>query len=248
MRRPSDHDRASFARDGFLLWTPRIPDLDRLAAAVAALPYPTPPAEVRLQDAWRDSQAVRTLATLPDVLAMLRGLLGRRAVPFQTLCFPVGTNQRAHSDTIHFDTAPPDRMCGVWLALEDTDAANGPLTVWPGSHRLPRLRPAALGLRPTYDDHPRYEDAKAAQLAAAGIAVRALHLRRGQAVVWHAHLAHGGAAVTDPARTRLSQATHYVTPPCEVWQPMLSPAGERRRLAAVDVGTGRPVRRWRWRR
>jgi len=30
-------------------------------------------------------------------------------------------------------------MCGVWLALEDIDADNGPLIYYPGSHRGPHF-------------------------------------------------------------------------------------------------------------
>ena len=31
-------------------------------------------------------------------------------------------------------------MCGVWVALEDVKKGSGELLIYPGSHRLPRVR------------------------------------------------------------------------------------------------------------
>ncbi len=91
----------------------------------------------RVQDAWKSSSHVLALATAPRVLAILRELYGRKPLPFQTLNFPVGTQQRAHSGAIHFDSIPGGLMCGVWTALEDIDRENGPLVFYPGTHKLP---------------------------------------------------------------------------------------------------------------
>ena len=91
----------------------------------------------RIQDAWRAVPAVKAIATAPRVLALLEALHGRTAKPFQTLNFRIGTEQRLHSDTIHFHTDPPTYMCGVWVALEDIDEENGPLVFYPASHKLP---------------------------------------------------------------------------------------------------------------
>lgn len=79
----------------------------------------------RVQDAWKFSNAVRELAVMPAVLDVLRTLYCREPVPFQTLNFEFGTQQRAHSDTVHFSSLPRRFMCGVWVALEDVDADNG---------------------------------------------------------------------------------------------------------------------------
>ena len=38
-------------------------------------------------------------------------------------------------------------MCGVWIALEDVDPDEGPLSYYPGSPRLPYV--SAGDLRPT---------------------------------------------------------------------------------------------------
>ena len=140
----NQHDRDKFDADGYLIVDPELPAsiLDRILADVAGQ-YPVRVIEGvsravgRVQDAWRTSASVLALATAPRVLSILRELYGRRPLPFQTLNFPIGTQQRAHSDTIHFDSIPGGLMCGVWTALEAIDLENGPLVFYPGTHKLP---------------------------------------------------------------------------------------------------------------
>ena len=74
------------------------------------LQNPTAPA--RVQDAWKHVEEVRELAISPTVLGALEQLFGRAALPFQTLNFPIGTRQRTHSDTVHFDSRPSGFMAG----------------------------------------------------------------------------------------------------------------------------------------
>lgn len=93
----------------------------------------------RVQDAWRTHESVRQLATHPTVLETLHTLYARKPQPFQTLNFPIGTQQPTHSDTIHFNSMPSGYMCGIWVALEDIDENNGPLKYFPGSHKLPEV-------------------------------------------------------------------------------------------------------------
>ena len=90
----------------------------------------------RIKDAWNTCDSVRALALSPRVLAVTEELFGRPVLPFQTLNFPVGTQQPPHFDSMAFKSDPPGFMCGVWVALEDMDMTNGPLQYYPGSHKL----------------------------------------------------------------------------------------------------------------
>lgn len=197
----------------------------------------------RKHDAWRFSTAVAEIARAPIVLETLEMLYGRAPFPFQTLNFERGTQQRAHSDTIHFHCIPERFMAGVWVALEDIHPEAGPLQVYPGSHRLPTFDPLDLGIEANWEHHHEYEDAVEAILRAEALEARTLTLRRGQAVVWAANLLHGGAPVVDPGRTRLSQASHYYFEDCVYYQPAVSdPSVGRLALKNVEeVGTGRRV-------
>jgi len=206
--------------------------------------------ELRVQDAWRSNPGIRALATAEPILDLLRTLYRREPIPFQTLNFRSGSQQSPHWDAIHFSCLPAGFMCGVWIALEDVDADNGPLVYYPGSQRLPPvdmydLRRAVDGeFDPNY---LHYESFVRASLAEAGLEARELHVPRGSALVWAADLMHGGHAIRDRTRTRFSQVTHYYFDDCVYYTPMYShrELGEYRLRDIVDIRTGRPVpHRW----
>jgi hypothetical protein len=198
----------------------------------------------RVQDLWRTSAAVRELAVLPAVLDLLRILYDREPVPFQTLNFQYGTQQRAHSDTVHFSSLPRGFMCGVWVALEDVDQGNGPLFYHPGSHRLPDPYFQRFGLDAGLANYGRYEDAQEALLEAHGIEPVEFHPRAGDALIWSANLVHGGKPIVQEGRTRWSQVTHYFFDRCVYVTPLLSDPdlGEWFvRSGLDDIRTGRPA-------
>src|SRR5258706_3229286 len=138
-----------YESQGFLVFDPQV-DAATIDRAVAALrdmylPEDAPPERNgplatyrdnrRVQDAWKTVPAVKAIARAPRVLQLLQQLYGRKPLPFQTLNFRMGSEQKAHSDTVHFNSRPAGYMCGVWVALEDVDRENGPVMYFPGSHK-----------------------------------------------------------------------------------------------------------------
>lgn len=224
---PGEAERQAFADAGWLVIDPGLVPavLDRAREDAERLirerPY-DPESPDRVQDAWRASRAVHEVAIAPRVLEALQALYGRRARPFQTLNFAVGTEQRAHADTVHFNSRPAGFMCGVWVALEDIDERAGPVFYLPGTHRWPELTPADWGAEPGSEHYDRYEAHIAARVAAEGIEPVPALLRKGEALLWAGNLLHGGAPRIDPQRTRHSQVTHYFFSSCEYWTPLRS--------------------------
>jgi hypothetical protein len=203
--------------------------------------------EKRIQDAWQFLEPVRKLATMPHLLELLRVLYRREPVPFQTLNFRLGSEQRTHSDTIHFHCFPQRFMCGIWVALEDVDADNGPLRYYPKSHKLPVYDLHDLGYvgsrqRDTYDHYLRYEDFVEKRLAVSGLEPVEIRVKRGQALIWAANLFHGGTPIRDSKRTRHSQVTHFYFEDSIYYTPMLSDPGLGR-IAVRDVHDIRDGRR-----
>ena len=174
----------------------------------------------RIQDAWHISPNVKALALAPPVLSVLADLYGRKPLPFQTINFLRGSQQAPHSDAIHFHTIPEGYMCGVWMALEDMDMENGPLIYYPGSHKLPYVRPADFGVEAKWDNYPNYEEYVADVIEREGLEPAYGTIKKGQAIVWAANLIHGGAPQKDPDRTRHSQVTHYFFEGCTYYTPM----------------------------
>jgi hypothetical protein len=200
----------------------------------------------RWQDLWRTNGDVRRLALLPEIFDILRLLYRREPIAFQTLNFRFGSEQAVHSDSVHFHSYPARFVCGVWVALEDIDAENGPLVVCPGSHRLPVTSMQDFGLPPRGEAYPAYEAAMRRVIDALDLPVLSLTLNRGQAVIWAANLLHGGSAIRDRTRTRLSQATHYFFTDCLHYVPMRSDALRGRVYVhpTINIATGRAVSLW----
>jgi len=186
-------------------------------------------ARVRISEGWRNpaTPAVKAVALHPEILDLLRCLYGREPFAFQTLNFPVGSNQPIHSDATHFHSHPAGFMAGVWVALEDVAEEAGPLVVCPGSHRLPYVSAADLGLTPEQiraEAHPQrlFEAYWQEQLQHGGFEAKTLLAKRGDVLIWHANLLHGGAPVLDHQLSRWSQVSHYLFEGCRFSSPMHS--------------------------
>lgn len=202
--------------------------------------------DFRIQDAWKTNDDVRAIAANQVVLDLLSKLYGRRAFPFQTLNFPVGTQQGAHADTAHFSSLPERFMCGVWLAMEDIGADAGPLFYYPGSHRWPIVTNGLIG-RTGYDSRltsaqQPYEAAWQAFCSASGVQPESLLARKGQALIWCANLLHGGSRQNDVRLTRWSQVTHYYFDDCIYYTPAYSDeaVGKLRLRRPVSACDGLP--------
>jgi hypothetical protein len=242
-----------FSRQGYLAFDLELSDFDQLSSTLIVELEPLYLGERRLQDAWQHNDLSRKLATLPRVLSILEMLYGRRPIPFQTLNFPVGTQQAGHTDTIHFHSMPHRFMCGVWVALEDIDADNGPLFYYPGSHKLPIYdffdissaratadERASDGEYYAYDDYVNFLDRLMQEHR---LERTELKIKKGQALIWAANLVHGGAPILDPNRTRNSQVSHYYFENCAYFTPMLTNqfTGDVFLRDITDISTGQKV-------
>lgn len=232
----TDQQREQFDRDGYLKFDPEIPEdvLDRVVSDLSdhysfenpghvvdelGVGYTSGP-NPRVQYAWKISDAVHQVTLAPKVLAVLEALYGRKPKAAQTLNFMTGTEQAAHVDGMYFNSQPPGWMCGVWVALEDVDMDNGPLVYYPGSHKLPLPTWEELGGEPdrsqfeAQDDWvnervTRYQAYVAREIESYDREPEYGLMQKGQALIWAAHLIHGGSPQRDRGRTRQSQVTHY---------------------------------------
>jgi hypothetical protein len=202
---------------------------------------------MRMQDAWKFDEDVRALATNAEVLRLLSDLYGRKAWPFQTLNFPLGTQQHYHSDAVHFSSVPERFMCGVWVALEDIGEEQGPLEYYPGTHAWPIYTNEHIGrgdVEGSRTTQQVFHDAWEALVARSGIEREQFLARKGQALIWAANLLHGGSAHRNPGLTRWSQVTHYYFEDCAYYTPMESDPfrGLIRFRTLRNIITGEPMR------
>jgi hypothetical protein len=238
-----------FSEKGYVIIDLEIERFDEIASQIIGEIAPLYRAGHRVQDAWRMSDRVRSIACNRQIVDTLGLLYGRTAFPFQTLNFDIGTQQKTHSDTIHFHSFPERFMAGVWVALEDTDENNGPLNYYPGSHKLPIATLSDVGVRGSswsgsyekYTSH--YEPYIAEVVERHGLKREEAYLRRGQALIWSANLLHGGSPIRQEGRTRHSQVTHYYFENCIYYTPLWSDLaiGKIYYRYPFNVATNEPV-------
>lgn len=180
---------------------------------------------LRVQDAWKFNEDVRSIATNQHILTLLEDLYGRKPIPFQTLNFPVGTQQHYHSDAVHFSSIPERFMCGVWVALEDVEEEAGPLEYYPGSHSWPIYTNEHIGRSHTIGSKVSqgvFHEAWEQLVETTKVEKHTFKAKKGDALIWCANLLHGGAPQLDNLKTRWSQVTHYYFEDCVYYTPMLS--------------------------
>ena len=138
----------------------------------------------------------------------------REPKPLQTIAAHKGSQQGLHSDSIHMTTYPLGYLTAAWIAFEDIDPASGPLVYYPGSHRLPYVFSKDVGITeedfktkgygPYRDRYEPYIRSLTEKLEP-----HYFHAKKGDVLIWHANLIHGGAARRDMALSRKSVVCHF---------------------------------------
>lgn len=168
----------------------------------------------KIMFALHHSKLLNEIGSSERLIKFLSTLLGNKAILFQSINFIMGSEQHTHSDSIHMTTYPLGGLLGVWIALEDIDESNGALHYYPGSHLLPYY------LNAEYDnegndwmigknDYHVYEEMMEQKIKELGIKKEIFRAKKGDLLIWHANLFHGGEPHPDKSRTRKSMVYHY---------------------------------------
>ncbi|MCB9188154.1 MAG: phytanoyl-CoA dioxygenase family protein [Flavobacteriales bacterium] len=168
----------------------------------------------RIMFAIHQSDKLFRLGADPKLIKILEMLMGKKVELFQSLNFFEGSQQRAHSDSIHMTTFPYGNLIATWVAFEDLTEDCGPLFYYPGSHKLPYIMNGdygnigskfSLGTK-TYGD---YEDRIEKQVNEQDLKKKHFIAKKGDLLIWHANLLHGGEAIQRDGSTRNSMVFHY---------------------------------------
>ena len=102
-------------------------------------------------------------------------------------------------------------MVGCWIALEDVRPGSGELSYIVGSHRLedfPFSTGKKDGIGVSSEEQRRSLQWVVAESEKRGLPKEVFSAKKGDALIWHADLAHGGRPITDPSLTRQSVVGH----------------------------------------
>jgi phytanoyl-CoA hydroxylase len=170
---------------------------------------------VKILDLYAFSDAARKVLLCDPIVRFLYLIFdGRVPVLFQSLTFFRSSEQWVHQDSAYVAVSEPLHMAAAWIALEDIDPESGPLVYYEGSHRIgnylfqgqwKKWRPERDG----YEEHSRWLAWIEQQCRARNLPLRTFVPERGDALIWHADLAHGGSPVKDPLLTRKSIVGHF---------------------------------------
>lgn len=168
----------------------------------------------RSMDTYRRSAAIADAVRDPELVRLLSFLLGREVVLYQTINFVYGSQQPPHSDSFHMTTEPKGYLVAIWVALEDAGPESGPVYYYPGSHRLPYvmtddLRETGGSLLLIGEKDEAYGTKISEVIRDAGIEPVEFLAKKGDVLVWHANLLHGGRSIGVPGTTRKSLVAHY---------------------------------------
>ena len=165
----------------------------------------------RVLYAWKAKRSVRELALAPTVLAATEELFGRRVLPFQTLNFPVGTEQPPHIDAFSTSTRIRRGTCaGYGWRSRTSTWTTARVIYYPGSHKLPlpewdgdRPRPpvsrcSATTTRteaavPRRTRHRLYPSTARGLIDKHGFEPHYAAIPQGQALIWAPNILHRGA-------------------------------------------------------
>ena len=173
------------------------------------------------------------VALHPGVREFLTFALKDEPLLYGSLTFETGTEQAAHQDSIFFFTDPHYAMAGVWVALEDVHQDAGPLFYYEGTHKWGVERAEAvwkarpdlyervqkLTWRPDENEArmqlgnelgSAWHDLLHARIRQQALKPTPVVIRKGDALVWHAHLVHGGLPRNNRALSRRSMVTHHI--------------------------------------
>lgn len=197
---------------------PESPLLMTAASAPEPVPYRPEAAEahhsVRVVDDYFFNVTARDILFGEPVTDFLALVFNARPELHQSLSFDRGSEQDIHQDTAFVRMNSPMKLAAAWVALEDVRPGSGELLYYPGSHRWPDFMFSNFFKH--YDEErdglqqlERWYAWLHAQGESHSSQLTAFLPRKGDVFLWHAGLAHGGAAITDHSATRQSLVGHY---------------------------------------
>jgi ectoine hydroxylase-related dioxygenase (phytanoyl-CoA dioxygenase family) len=152
----------------------------------------------------------------PGIAGAIRFLMEREPRLLQTIASHKGSQQGAHSDSIHMTTYPLGYLSAAWIAFEDIHPDSGPLVYYPGSHKLPYVFSKDVEISEAefkevgYTSyHAKYEPHIRGLIETNAIEPHYFHARKGDVLIWHANLIHGGSLRRNIQLSRKAAVCHF---------------------------------------
>ncbi|MFT4634341.1 MAG: phytanoyl-CoA hydroxylase [Arenicella sp.] len=165
----------------------------------------------KLNDLYLSQKKIRELVVGERLAPILRELLDGFPMVCNSLNFEFGSQQDYHFDTFYMPSPTPNKMVASWIALENATTENGPLSYFPGSHKIEPYLFSNGTTHALAAEMSAFNDYVYAEIEKRGLKAETLLAEKGDVLIWHSQLFHGGSEITDKTKTRKSLVTHYFT-------------------------------------
>lgn len=168
---------------------------------------------VKFNDFHNSSVAGKKLMSHPGIVTFLEAVFNQKTVVMQSLTFLYGSQQPTHQDFPWVTAKDPSHLAAAWIALEDIVMESGPLYYYIGSHRMPKFDfGSGILYKPWSTKTPlEFADYLDKTCEKLNYPKEILLIKKGDVLIWHGALAHGGSPILNPEQTRKSFVCHYST-------------------------------------
>ena len=145
---------------------------------------------------------------------------------------PTARGQAFHQDN-HFLRAYPESCLATWIAVDDADAENGGLIIYPGTHKYDLMCHGE-------SDQSKYFNTSAVSNLPPHIQPIQTSLKAGDAMFFHGHIVHGSNSNSTKDRFRRSLIFHHCPKASreiyKFYQPLIDVDGEEKFIDPAEQG------------
>lgn len=163
----------------------------------------------KINDLFLESQACRNLNLNKRLCAILGTLLQNEPLIINSLSFRKGSQQPHHFDTYYMPPPVPNMMVVSSICVENQSEDSGPISYYPGSHKIPPYMFSHGGINAVNDEMPLAKAYIQEKIAELNLKSEIFIGNAGDVFIWHAQLYHGGSPIKDHNITRKTLVTHY---------------------------------------
>jgi len=163
----------------------------------------------KVNDLYLESEACRDLNLNQALCRVLAMLLEDEPLIINSLSFQKGSQQPHHFDTYYMPPPVRDMMAVSSICLEDQSLTSGPLSYYPGSHKIPPYIFSHGEIHAIPEEMEQATQYIKDELAKRGLEPETFVGNAGDVFIWHAQLYHGGLPIIDHEKTRKTLVTHY---------------------------------------
>ncbi len=163
----------------------------------------------KINDLYLEFPIIREVALGSGLGKILCELLKDKPVICNSLNFERGSEQGFHTDSLYMTPRSGLNLAAAWIALEDVSQNAGPLTYYPGSHKIPPFHFSSGKMNAIPNEMSKYDSYMMAEIQKRGLKKEEFTPKKGDILFWHSQLYHGGSAIHDLSLTRKSLIIHY---------------------------------------